>query len=622
MFTAVGEIASIVQKQPYDKLIEDRIFKPLGMTNSTMSMKQMEKVNDFSYGYSYNPDTKETRKLPFRDIDEIAPAGSINSSARDMAEWLRFVMNGGAVGGKRLVSESGYNEWLKPQMRVSGAMSYGFGWFLEDWNGLKVVQHGGNIDGFNSLVAMIPEKKLGFVLLTNVSASSLGTELMPVVWKELLGDVKADENVQLPIRTMQRLAGTYRLEAAKVDLDVKIENDNLVLIAPGQPHYTLKRTAPRQFDLEGAPAGFSVKFVPETGDATGLVLTQPNFTGTLPRVKPDGTLETVAPAGTPAAANTTAAKELIGKYESDLNGRIAEIKELDGQIALVVGSQPPFTLTERSKDVYNMAPLPEAYFVTVKRDPAGKIARFIVTQPEGEFGFKNLAYSGNGGITITTAELTQKALDAVGGAANWRKLTSRVVTYETDMLNQGLRVSGTSYAKAPNKTAASSVFTALGKPVGKEWEFFDGTTGRDTLSFAPSEAYSGKRLADVKLGADFYGMLDWEAKYKKIEITRVAKVGDEDCYAVVFTPNEGSRFTEYYSTKSFLLLKRDGNIPIPGVGELPYTILFSDYRDIDGVKLAYKSTSQTISNGESVTTVTSVKHNVKVDDKIFAPRKL
>src|SRR5207253_3839197 len=120
-------------------------------------------------------------------IDQVAPAGSINSTARVMAQWLRFVLNGGTVSGKRLVSEKGYEEWLKPQIKVAGTSSYGFGWFLQDWNGLKVVQHGGNIDGFNAMVAMIPEKRLGFVLLTNVTASSLVGEAMPIVWENILG---------------------------------------------------------------------------------------------------------------------------------------------------------------------------------------------------------------------------------------------------------------------------------------------------------------------------------------------------------------------------------------------------------------------------------------------------
>ena len=75
----------------------------------------MEKAKDRSFGYTYNFDTKETEKQPYRDIDQVAPAGSINSSAKDMAKWVRFVLNGGVIDGKRLVSEKGYAEWIKPQ---------------------------------------------------------------------------------------------------------------------------------------------------------------------------------------------------------------------------------------------------------------------------------------------------------------------------------------------------------------------------------------------------------------------------------------------------------------------------------------------------------------------------
>ena len=60
MFTAAGEIASTVEKKPWEKFVADRIFKPLGMTNSTMSISEMEKAKDHSFGYNYNFDTKET----------------------------------------------------------------------------------------------------------------------------------------------------------------------------------------------------------------------------------------------------------------------------------------------------------------------------------------------------------------------------------------------------------------------------------------------------------------------------------------------------------------------------------------------------------------------------------
>jgi hypothetical protein len=56
--------------------------------------------------------------------------------------------------------------------------------------------------------------------------------------------------------------------------------------------------------------------------------------------------------------------------------------------------------------------------------------------------------------------------------------------------------------------------------------------------------------------------------------------------------------------------------------KIPYSIVFDDYRDVDGVKVAFKTTNNNIGNGNIVTTFTDVKHNVKLDDKMFAPRKL
>ncbi|MBP6002309.1 MAG: serine hydrolase [Pyrinomonadaceae bacterium] len=625
MYAAAGEIVAQAQKTPWEKFVPERIFKPLGMTNSTMSMKQMQKVKDYSFGYDYNFDTKVTEKRPFREIDEVAPAGSINSSARDMAEWLRFVLNGGTVNGKRLVSERGFEEWLKPQMKVAGTTSYGFGWFLQDWNGLKVVQHGGNIDGFNSMVAMIPEKKIGFVMLTNVSGSSLGNELMQTVWSNLIDLPKSSEAVKLPVKTMQFMTGKYRLEAAKMDFEVKIVGENLVMVVPGQPEYTLERTGPRQFKMVGAPDGFAVKFSPEQGDATSLYLQQPQGNYTLPRINADGTLAKIEPQSQPAGTIATGngPKELIGRYTPPgSTDAIIEVKETDGKVTFNVPGQQPYALIEKSKDAYSMSPLPDTYSLRAKRDDGGKVISVVVTQPEGEFEFKR-SQSAAPAILLTVDELMQKAIDASGGEANWRKLSTRVSTFDTDLENQGVKAYGTAYAKAPDRTATETTLTALGKTIARGWDFFDGTRGEEAYTFAPVDKYTGKRLEDIKLGSQFYGTLDWKKLVKKAEILRMAKVGEEECFVVEFTPINGSNFTEYYSARSFLLRKREGVITSStSAQKTPYTLTFDDYREIDGIKLPFKTVSYNVGNGNIVTMLKSVKHNVPIDDKLFAPRKL
>jgi hypothetical protein len=413
------------------------------------------------------------------------------------------------------------------------------------------------------------------------------------------------------------MVGKYRLEAAHMDFEVKIVDDDLVVVVPGQMPYTLKRTAPRQFKM-GDLDGFAVKFTPEQGDATALYLQQPQGNYTLPRINADGTL---AKLDAPVIAGG-GAKELVGKYTGPKGGTV-EIKESDGNVTFNIPGQQPYTLAEKSTDTYSLAPLPESYWLRAKRDVAGKVESVVITQPEGEFEFKPTNAKPDAKPAITVDELAAKTIEAAGGEANLRKVTSRVTEFDTDFESQGVKASGRSYAKAPNRSAAETSFTALGKPIASEWEFFDGSNGSDLVSFEPEDKYSGKRLEDVRIGSDIYAPLDWKTNFKKVSITGFGKVGDEDAYVVTFEPEKGTAFTEYYSTKTFLLLKRDGVTPFStSAQQIPYSITFSDYRDVDGVKLPFKTVNNNIANGSVVTTVKSVKHNVPIDDKIFGPKKL
>lgn len=521
MYATAGEVVAVAQKKPWEKFVPERIFKPLGMTNSNMSIKEMEKAKDKSFGYIYNFDTKETKKLPYRPIDDVAPAGSINSSANDMAKWLQFLQAGG-VGpdGKRLVSEANFAEWMKPQMKVNpaGTAHYALGWFVQKWNGMTVVQHGGNIDGFNALVAMIPEKKVGFVMLTNVSGSPLGGELMPIVWENLVGKPPVKEPAAEV--AIEKEVGKYNFAAAGFDIDVQLNEGKLQAVVPGQPTYTLERVSGRKYKLGGAPDGYFVTF-----KDTELFLEQPQGNFTLPRK---------------AAA------------------------------------------TEE-----------------VKKDP----------EPAK--------------IAITVDELMSKAIEAAGGEANWRKLKTRVTESEMSFENQGVKATAKSWSKAPNLSATETVMTAIGKKIATAWEFFDGTKGADATSFAPASEYAGKRLEDVRLSSDFYGMLDWKNKFKSAKVEKTAKCGDEECYVVAFEPEKGTKFTEYYSTTTFLLKQRDGVVPSSTSSfELPYSVKYDDYREVDGVKLPFKQISTNAGQGEIVVTVKSVTHNVPIDDGIFKAKEL
>ena len=148
--------------------------------------------------------------------------------------------------------------------------------------------------------------------------------------------------------------------------------------------------------------------------------------------------------------------------------------------------------------------------------------------------------------------------------------------------------------------------------------YFDGNGGGETMSFAPEEIYSGKRLEDTKAGADFYDVLNWRANYKTLTVKRMGKVGGEDVYILEKRSDKGTPVLDYISTKSFLLLRRDSVIVSETSGlELPQMQSFSDYRSVDGVIVPFKSVSNNIAQGETVLRITDVKFDVDIPDSVF-----
>jgi len=303
MYAAAGEAVAKAQNSTWDALIARKIFKPLGMNNSDTRIEDMQKSRDYSLGYDYNTVTKVTRQLPQRAIPAAAPAGAINSSARDMAQWVRLMLGNGVFNGKRLVSEKGFDELTSKQITIGGSIDYGLGWFLRQWNGHKVVEHAGNIDGFNAQVAFMPDQKLGFVLLTNVTASPIGAIAMSTIWKELVG-VPATSAVNYgdPVSDPKQEVGKYLLPAG-VSFDVSWKDDKLVLTVAGQPPYPLERVAGRRYRLgDPAPAGFFATFRPvkDKQSETELFIEQPQGNVVLKKAAVEGAKPTAD-----AAATTT-----------------------------------------------------------------------------------------------------------------------------------------------------------------------------------------------------------------------------------------------------------------------------------------------------------------------------
>ncbi len=207
MYLAAGEAAAAVGRASWDDLVRSRIFTPLGMTSSSTSIRALQGRENVATPHATLNDT--VRAIPWKNIDNIAPAGSINSTVRDMAQWLRLQLGRGKYGATQVISTGNHGEMWLPNIHIrlegpgarylapgANLSAYGLGWFLQDFNGRLAVHHGGNIDGMSAMVAMLPEEKLGIVILTNSNGSPAPLSVFPYLFDLYTRDTPRDWNAE------------------------------------------------------------------------------------------------------------------------------------------------------------------------------------------------------------------------------------------------------------------------------------------------------------------------------------------------------------------------------------------------------------------------------------------
>ena len=226
MFLAAGQVVRSVTGTEWDDFVRERIFVPLGMNDTGTSVRTLSRSHDVAAPHS-RFDGKVVA-IPYRNIDNIAPAGAINSNVVDMAKWVRLQLGNGTYAGKELISAAAVKEMTTPQTVIrledqwavwypdAHFLSYGFGWFLSDYHGRKLVDHGGSIDGMRALVAMLPEEKLGVVILTNLSGSILSVPLSRRIFDAYLGAPARDWSAEM-LKSVNALEAQARAAAAKVE---------------------------------------------------------------------------------------------------------------------------------------------------------------------------------------------------------------------------------------------------------------------------------------------------------------------------------------------------------------------------------------------------------------------
>ena len=219
MYLTAGHLAAEVSDMSWEEVVRTRILDPLGMKNSNFAVSESQKGRDFATPYTLKE--KNAIDIPFRVIDTVGPAGSINSSVNEMAKWLQLHLGGGAVDGKRIVAARQIQDMHRPQMVIQTfpglfedpeiqQPAYGLGWFVESYRGKKRVHHGGAIDGFMAQVSFLPAENIGVVVLTNLG----GTPLPDIVARHVSDRLMGLEPIDWNGRALERRAVVEKASAA------------------------------------------------------------------------------------------------------------------------------------------------------------------------------------------------------------------------------------------------------------------------------------------------------------------------------------------------------------------------------------------------------------------------
>jgi CubicO group peptidase (beta-lactamase class C family) len=180
LYMTAGYLAGNVVGMQWEDLVKKRIFEPLGMLQSNLSVEDLQRGSD--YAVPYQEIKNEIKRIPFRDINTIGPAGSINSSVKEMANWVKLHLSKGKFEGQQILSEAVFDEMHAPQIVAPATITeiakdetihwlYAMGWWTVSYRGHEMWLHEGGIDGFTATTYLLPRLGIGVVGLSNLSSN-------------------------------------------------------------------------------------------------------------------------------------------------------------------------------------------------------------------------------------------------------------------------------------------------------------------------------------------------------------------------------------------------------------------------------------------------------------------
>lgn len=630
MYLAVGTAAGRAAGTDYNSLLTERILNPLEMTESNLTYDAMQQAPDHALGYQRGDDAASVKFIPMRNVDKMAPAGSINSNIHDMTHWLEFLLDNGQWGGTRLVSEHALAETQSPQIRVSPDTEYGFGWFIRTYQGARMYEHGGGIDGFTASVALFPDEHLGVVALSNLSGATLPGQIAGLAYDTLLhGDGSVTSGVtdeqqqdqESPvIPNLDDFTGRYVANFGpfkEAIFTVSVKDDRTLAVdVPGQQNYELRRPdSDGRWTFVTAP-DIAVSFERDTAGSVVLMhLYQAGFEFEVPR-------EGYVPA---AEIDPDAVRKYLGLYRAEAMNLEAKVVIQNRRLAVDVPGQMVYELKppdENGRWSFRISDQIGVSFDDGNED--GVIDGMTMDQGGQRFVLTRV----NEGIPANDLPLP-----TANELAQLREINGSIVRLEPDRIH--LLTGSIHFAHAGVQGDLTLYFADKGRyrqemmlgVFGHAESAVNGDRAEVLSSFQPYQELTGTELVQARVSHPIALFGPWDEYFSQVTVLRRDEVLDRPVYVVRLEQAVASGQpvpppTVFVDAENGRLWRSEAIQIVPGTVGLLTTTEYDDYRTEFGITLPYRITVTNEYNGRVIMQFDRLEQPPRIEPAIFTIRPL
>jgi len=209
-YSILGSIGEKVSGKTWSENLQENIFSPLEMNNTTTTLADFESADEFSLGYTVS-ENKPIQAI-FEDQRENNPGGGMSSDVNDLSNWMMMLLNKGQFNGKEVLPQSFIEESFNGHESLSNQFKfdekndiqfnmYGYGWAVHMYKNKYRVHHTGNTSGYTAHVELFPYENVGIVVLSNQHASRVVNDISDIIGDRMLGlERKAWNEYEVQVR--------------------------------------------------------------------------------------------------------------------------------------------------------------------------------------------------------------------------------------------------------------------------------------------------------------------------------------------------------------------------------------------------------------------------------------